>query len=58
MNLKIGKHVIGDERREKIDFKHKQLFISGYTKHDKVLEYLKKLAYQLSVQGGGAIWKN
>ena len=22
-------------------FKHKQLFISGYTKHDKVLEFLK-----------------
>ena len=37
-------HVIGDEPREKINFKHKQLFISGYTKHDKVLEFLKKVS--------------
>ena len=36
--------VIGDEPREKIDFKHKRLSISGYTKHEKVLQMLKKVS--------------
>ncbi len=36
--------VIGDEPREKLFFKHKNLKISGYVKHDKVLELLKKVS--------------
>ncbi len=36
--------VIGDEPREKLFFKHKNLKISGYVKHDKVLEFLKKVS--------------
>ena len=36
--------VIGDEPRERINFKHKKLVISGYTKHDKVLEFLKQVS--------------
>jgi glycosyltransferase involved in cell wall biosynthesis len=36
--------VIGDEPREKIIFKHKRLSISGYTKHKKVLDILKKVS--------------
>ncbi len=36
--------VIGDELREKIHFKHKSLSISGYTKHEKVLNMLKKVS--------------
>ncbi len=36
--------VIGDEPREKISFSHKNLIIKGYTKHDKVLELLKKIS--------------
>ena len=36
--------VIGDEPREKILFKHNRLSISGYTKHEKVLDMLKKVS--------------
>ncbi len=36
--------VIGDEPREKIHFKHNRLSISGYTKHEKVLDMLKKVS--------------
>ncbi len=36
--------VIGDEPREKLSFKHKRLSIKGYTKHEKVLEILKKVS--------------
>ena len=36
--------VIGDEPREKINFKHERMFISGYTKHQKVLNLLKKVS--------------
>ena len=36
--------VIGDEPREKLLFKHKRLYIKGYTKHDKVLNILKKVS--------------
>ncbi len=34
--------VIGDEPREKIFFKHKNLKILGFKTHDKVLEYFEK----------------
>ena len=36
--------VIGDEPREKINFKHERMFISGYTKHQEVLNLLKKVS--------------
>ncbi len=36
--------VIGDERREKLFFKHKNLLIKGYTKHKNVLNLLKKVS--------------
>ena len=36
--------VIGDERREKLIFKHKNLAIKGYTKHKDVLNYLNKVS--------------
>ncbi len=36
--------VIGDEPRETIHFKHKRLSISGYTKHQRVLDMLKKVS--------------
>ncbi len=36
--------VIGDEPREKIFFKHKNLIVKGYTKHDSVLDLLKKVS--------------
>ena len=36
--------VIGDERREKIFFSHKNLTIKGYTKHDNVLSLLNKIS--------------
>jgi len=36
--------VIGDEPREKIVFKHNRLSISGYTKHEKVLNILRKVS--------------
>ncbi len=36
--------VIGDEPREKISFKHKNLKIFGYTEHNKVLKILDKVS--------------
>ncbi len=36
--------VFGDERREKIDFKHKNLKINGYTTHAKILKFLEKVS--------------
>jgi glycosyltransferase involved in cell wall biosynthesis len=39
--------VVGDEPREKIYFKHKNLSISGYTKHDKVLRILEKVSISI-----------
>ena len=36
--------VIGDEPREKIVFKHKNLKIKGYTNHNDVLKLLKKIS--------------
>ena len=36
--------VVGDEPREKINFQHKRLYVSGYTKHEKILELLKKVS--------------
>tara|TARA_B100001057_G_scaffold499090_1_gene608471 strand:+ start:2847 stop:4958 length:2112 start_codon:yes stop_codon:yes gene_type:complete len=36
--------VIGDERREKLIFNHKNLKIRGYTRHEKVLEMLKNVS--------------
>ena len=36
--------VIGDERREKILFKHKNLLIKGYTSHTNVLKLLEKIS--------------
>ena len=36
--------VIGDEPREKITFKHKNLNIAGYTNHPKVLKFLEKVS--------------
>ncbi len=36
--------VIGDEPREKIFFKHKNLLIKGYTKHEEVLKILNKVS--------------
>ena len=36
--------VIGDEPREKIYFKHKNLLIKGYTRHEKVLKFLEKVS--------------
>ncbi len=40
-------NVIGDEPREKIIFKHKNLKISGYTSHDKVLKFLEKVSISI-----------
>ncbi len=39
--------VIGDEPREKIVFKHKNLKISGYTSHDKVLKFLEQVSISI-----------
>ena len=36
--------VFGDEPRENIVFKHKNLDINGYTKHEKILNFLKKVS--------------
>ena len=36
--------VIGDEPREKITFKHKNLNIAGYTNHPTVLKFLEKVS--------------
>ena len=36
--------VIGDEPREKLVFKHKNLNIKGYTNHNNVLKLLKKIS--------------
>ncbi len=36
--------VIGDEPREKLFFKHKNLLVKGYTKHEEVLNILKKVS--------------
>ena len=36
--------VIGDEPREKLFFKHRNLLVKGYTKHEKVLNILKKVS--------------
>ncbi len=36
--------VYGDEKRENILFKHKNLIINGYTKHEKILNFLKKVS--------------
>ena len=36
--------VIGDEPREQIIFKHKNLIIKGYTNHDRVLKLLEKVS--------------
>ena len=39
--------VIGDEPREKIEFKHKNLELRGYTKHNEVLNLLKKVSISI-----------
>ena len=39
--------VIGDEPREKIIFNHKNLAIKGYTKHNYVLNLLKKISISI-----------
>ena len=36
--------VFGDEPRENLVFKHKNLNINGYTKHEKILNFLKKVS--------------
>ncbi|WP_075500848.1 glycosyltransferase family 4 protein [Candidatus Pelagibacter communis] len=36
--------VYGDEPRENILFQHKNLIINGYTKHEKILNFLKKVS--------------
>ena len=36
--------VFGDEPRESIVFKHKNLLVNGYTKHEKILNFLKKVS--------------
>ena len=36
--------VYGDERRENILFKHKNLIVNDYTKHEKILNFLKKVS--------------
>ncbi len=36
--------VFGDEKRENILFKHENLIINGYTKHEKILNFLKKVS--------------
>jgi len=36
--------VIGDEPREKLFFRHKNLLVKGYTKHEEVLNILKKIS--------------
>ena len=36
--------VIGDEPREKINFKHKNLILKGYTNHNTVLRLLNKIS--------------
>ena len=36
--------VYGDERRENIVFKHKNLLVNGYTKHESILRFLKKVS--------------
>ncbi len=36
--------VIGDEPRESLIFEHKNLKVKGYTKHDEVLNLLKKIS--------------
>ncbi len=39
--------VIGDEPREKINFKHKNLSIKGYIQHKKVLNILEKVSISI-----------
>ena len=39
--------VIGDEPREKINFKHKNLLVKGYTKHEHVLNILKEVSISI-----------
>tara|TARA_Y100000741_G_scaffold94394_1_gene70124 strand:+ start:73 stop:1839 length:1767 start_codon:yes stop_codon:yes gene_type:complete len=39
--------VIGDEPREKINFKHKNLSIKGYVQHKKVLNILEKVSISI-----------
>ena len=34
--------VIGDEEREKIEFKHKRLNVLGFKKHEEVIKIFKK----------------
>ena len=36
--------VFGDEKRENILFQHENLIINGYTKHEKILNFLKKVS--------------
>ncbi len=36
--------VIGDEPRERIDIKHKNLLVKGYTKHESVLKELERVS--------------
>ncbi len=36
--------VFGDERRENILFNHRNLIVNGYTKHEKILNFLKKVS--------------
>jgi glycosyltransferase involved in cell wall biosynthesis len=36
--------VFGDENREKYNFKHKNLKIIGFKKHDYIMNYLKKVS--------------
>tara|TARA_B100000989_G_scaffold295720_1_gene277345 strand:+ start:304 stop:2418 length:2115 start_codon:yes stop_codon:yes gene_type:complete len=39
--------VIGDEPREKLTFEHNNLIVKGYTKHENVLNQLKKVSISI-----------
>ena len=44
--------IVGDERREEINFHHKNLNKLGFLKHNEVLDIFKKQVLQLYVQDG------
>ena len=47
INIQLKANVIGDEQRDRIEFKHKNLLNLGFQQHKKYLKSIKNLALLL-----------
>ena len=44
MSFQIGKRSFSEMKGENISFNHRNLIVNGYTKHEKILNFLKKVS--------------